>query len=241
MLFPTLSSLRHSFVSSSKVSFAFPCSPSRSSRGMVMGPRHQVPHTSLRARCAGTPDARAPQPGRLSPRGPQATRSGRTAAGPPGSPSSAHTCRRVTPVCPCPATQDARAAATDVTARPSHTPPPPRVYTTHVAIPTARQGRASWPAAAHPGPARSCLILPPASRRPARSRRARSRGHARAAPHRAPPRRALPKASSVAHPGQPRAARRLARKRKARAAHSPHSPLSRAGSECASFRCGAQR
>lgn len=147
----------------------------------------------------------------------------------------------VTPVCPCPATQDARAAATDVTARPSHTPPPPRVYTTHVAIPTARPGRASWPAAAHPGPARSCLILPPASRRPARSRRARSRGHARAAPHRAPPRRALPKASSVAHPGQPRAARRLARKRKARAAHSPHSPLSRAGSECASFRCGAQR
>ncbi|XP_049984202.1 translation initiation factor IF-2-like [Alexandromys fortis] len=133
---------------------------------MAMGPRHQIPHTSLRARSAGTPDARAPPPGSLSskglavPRAQATTRSGRTAAGPPGSPSSAHTCRRVTPVCPCPATQDARAAATDVTARPSHTPPPPRVYTTHVAIPTARPGRAPRPAAAHPGPARSRPILP---------------------------------------------------------------------------------
>ncbi|XP_060246486.1 proline-rich protein HaeIII subfamily 1-like [Meriones unguiculatus] len=186
---------------------------------MAVGPRRQVRHTSLHAWRARTPDARA-APRALG----DATRSDRrrpTRKPFPGSHLPARDAGRSAPRHsgrPGPGDRRDRAPLTRL-----HTPPP-RASRLHSAMP---QRGPPWTRSRPP-------------RGPARPRRARSREDTHA-PRLGGPRRAPPRASSVAHPGPPRSARRLAGKGKARAAQGPHSPPSRAGSERASFRRGAQR
>lgn len=246
-LFPNLSSLRPSplvcflIQSEHRLATAPHPRPHAALAGCPWNLAIGVQHISLHARRAGTPDARAPPPGICSSEGP---RRHEALGQPPAHPealSSAHTCRRVTPVCPGPNTWGHQGPR-DRRDRASLTHPSP-ASRLHIAIPQRAPGKRPGP----PRPTRVARALstrPPQPAPPARLApvaRARARGHAHAAPQRAVPRAPEGVLSRPPWVAPLRSAWRLPRKEQARAAHDPHSPLSRAGSECAAFRCGAQR
>lgn len=236
---------------------ATPPSPARINQGERVHAATQVPrcracsHRGARGPDASVylPPSQAGGPTRL--RGPpalrrhgeplpapprQATGSEPDSTSPPGSPPPAHTCRRVTPRAararpPAPPFGAPLPCARDV----ARVPPRPGVKPT--ARPPPRSASSTPPPPPPPGPARA--PAPPPALSPPRALTREDTHTLRLSLTGRPAPRAP--AGVLAHPAAPLGLGGARGRGRAAVAVGPHSPPSRAGSECAAFRCEAMR